>query len=151
MKFLNQQHLLDEKTKLLDAMRINNYQQTYPVPEFFVKHKKSNPKSFYIQVLGVRGAGKSTFVNRLMKLMNLNKAKAKTGSEETTLETEFFDITSAMTSLPIGYEKVFLVDQPGIGGLKVKEANYLENYGPGKLSGKRFNGLIQCAGNDHRW
>ena len=132
MKIVNPEQLLKQKKQLLDVMRTKNYQQTYPIPEFLAKHKKLNPKSFYIQVLGVRGAGKSTFVNRIMKLMSLDETKAKTGSEETTLKTEFFDITSAITNLPKGYDKVFLVDQPGIGGFKITEAFYLENYGPGK-------------------
>merc|ERR1712226_1352926 len=42
ISFLNQQNLLKHKQKLLDAMRTKNYQQTYPVPAFLAKHKKSN-------------------------------------------------------------------------------------------------------------
>ena len=58
---------------------------------------------------------------------------AKTGTQETTLETTFFDITSKMDSLPDRYQRVFIADQPGIGGLQVTEADYLAKYGPGNL------------------
>ena len=47
--------------------------------------------------------------------------------------TAFYDITDKIKNKPPRYEKVFLCDQPGIGGLKIMEAGYLANYGPGTL------------------
>ena len=58
-------------------------------------------------------------------------ALAKTGTVETTLSTSFYDITSKIENKH-GYKNVFLVDQPGIGGLHVTEADYLADFGPGK-------------------
>ena len=60
-------------------------------------------------------------------------AKANTGAQETTLETHFFDVTSKIDSMPERYKNVFFCDQPGIGGLKVTEADYLAKFGPGKF------------------
>ena len=65
--------------------------------------------------------------------MNID-GDAQTGTQETTLETTFFDITSKMDSLPDRYQRVFIADQPGIGGLQVTEADYLAKYGPGNLN-----------------
>ena len=115
----------------MDQLRIVSYEETYPMPSLLKDHIESNPKSFNIQVLGVRGAGKSSFINRLLKLLQIDYHKAKTGCEETTLKTEFFDISEACV-LPEGFKKVYLVDQPGIGGYKIREAKYLQNYGPGE-------------------
>ena len=64
-----------------------------------------------------------------MKKIN---AKAQIGTEETTLNTTFFDVTSKIESMPERYNKVFLADQPGIGGLEITEADYLARFGPGK-------------------
>ena len=36
--------------------------------------------------------------------------------------------------MPDRYNKVFLVDQPGIGGLEITEADYLARFGPGKFN-----------------
>ena len=93
--------------------------------------EKENPFSFNIQVLGFRGAGKSTFINQFMKKLKLGKV-AKTGANETTKETAFFDITETIRNKPQRYGKVFICDQPGIGGLEITEAGYLNNFGPGK-------------------
>ena len=61
------------------------------------------------------------------------KAQALTGTEETTLETTFYEVTSKVESIPDRYNKVFIVDQPGIGGLEITEADYLARFGPGKF------------------
>ena len=82
---------------------------------------------------------------------------AKTGTQETTKHSEFFDITSVIRSdgLPQKYQQIILgifshlinsiakklrtflkftkVDQPGIGGLEINEEGYLEKFGPGQL------------------
>ena len=47
-----------------------------------------------------------------MKLAGL-ELKAKTGINECTTTTQFFDVTSIVKKLPPMYTKVFLVDQPG--------------------------------------
>ena len=82
---------------------------------------------------------------------------AKTGTQETTKHSEFFDITSVIRidGLPQKYHQIILgifphfinstaeklikllkftkVDQPGIGGLEINEEGYLEKFGPGQL------------------
>ena len=66
--------------------------------------------------------------------MNLCKAglpqRAKTDFNECTKVTEFFDITSKVRNKS-RYDKVFICDQPGIGGLEITEARYLQDFGPG--------------------
>ena len=116
----------------------NNYKNSFPVPEKLIEHKRNHPNSFYIQVLGARGAGKSTFVNNIMRrLINKSKIedfeykKAETGAFECTLESQFIDITRLVTNLNPPYERVFIVDQPGIGGRTILEADYLRKFGPG--------------------
>ena len=51
--------------------------------------------------------------------------QAKTGTEETTKRTEFFEITNKIRQKLEHYDKVFVVDQPGLGGLEINEAEYL--------------------------
>ena len=121
-----------EHTKKVDEMmRIiekKNYESFYPMPQSLKDHYKAYPTSFNIQVLGCRGAGKSTFINKFMTKAKLGKV-AKTGSNETTTETAFYEITNKVENKP---DNVFICDQPGIGGLKITEAGYLNDYGPGK-------------------
>lgn len=50
-----------------------NYEATYPIPNPLKNHRKHNRKAFYIQILGCRGAGKSTFLNRLFNLTGIRK------------------------------------------------------------------------------
>ena len=94
-----------------------------------------------------------------MKQAGLNQS-AKVGINECTTETQFFNVTSIIKTLPSKYKEVFLVDQPGeaskkiriykilgIGGLKITEAGYLAKFGPGHfnytllLGEKGFNDL----------
>ena len=119
---------LDEMLKIVEK---KNYESHYPMPEVLRIHQEENPSSFNIQILGCRGAGKSTFINQFMKKLKFGKV-AKTGANETTKETAFFDITEKIHDKPQRYGKVFICDQPGIGGLEVTEAGYLNNFGPGK-------------------
>ena len=60
----------------------------------------------------VRGAGKSSLINKLFKLGGLQPV-AKTGDNECTTETQFYDATSLVKKLPKAYTHVFIVDQPG--------------------------------------
>ena len=108
-----------------------NYESRYPMPEVLRLHLEENPRSFNIQVLGCRGAGKSTFINQFMIKLKFGKV-AKTGVNETTKETAFFDITEKIKDKPQRYGKVFICDQPGIGGFETTETGYLNNFGPGK-------------------
>ena len=48
--------------------REKSYARRFPMPKSLIKHHHDNPDAFRIQVLGTRGAGKSTFINKLMKL-----------------------------------------------------------------------------------
>ena len=131
--------ILTEQSKhFSNMMREQNYKISYQIPDKIKEHKENHPNSFYIQIIGTRGAGKSTFINQLLKGLQRKKGRsqkfelAKTDFCECTKETHFFDITDLMTNLPEPYNKVFLVDQPGIGGLIATEADYLLNFGPGK-------------------
>ena len=46
------------------------------------------PNTFAIQVLGSRGAGKSTFINKFLRQTN-NIERAETGIEECTMKRAF--------------------------------------------------------------
>ena len=97
--------------------------------------------AIYIQFLGQRGVGKSSLLNFLLKKLGSSK-KAKVGSTETTLEMEFFDVTEEIWKIllargfagtmqafaefdPQEIRKIFLVDQPGVGGLQINRASYM--------------------------
>ena len=129
-----------EYQKSVETMRKiiekQNYESSYPMPLPLKRMKLSNPKSFFVQLLGSRGCGKSTLINNLMKKGAVPKLTyetlAKTGIYETTTITQFFDITDTVSNIPDRYNRVFLCDQPGIGGLEITEADYLANFGPGK-------------------
>ena len=124
----------EEVKEMMKVIEKKNYEAHYPMSKEMREHLDKNPKSFNIQILGCRGAGKSTFVNKFMK-----KTVAQVGVKETTLETAFFNITSKVENIPERYESVFVVDQPGIGGLKAgTEAEYLGNLSPGKFVKKKI-------------
>ena len=57
---------LENEERLLKIIEKRNYEAFHPVPEILKNHKLRNPKAFYIQILGCRGAGKSTFINHCM-------------------------------------------------------------------------------------
>ena len=40
-----------------------NYEAQFPQPNFLLTHKQKHPDSFYIQLIGARGVGKSSFAN----------------------------------------------------------------------------------------
>ena len=99
-------------------------------------------QSYNIQIIGARGAGKSKFVGKLIQHYNQQVPAnqkiplPKTGCVEQTEISQFFDITSAVDGFDKrislqGCDKVFLVDQPGLGGIKVDDKGYLRNFGPG--------------------
>ena len=52
-----------------------NYEAFHPIPEKLKTHKQENPKAFYIQILGCRGAGKSTFINHCMRKLRFKTWK----------------------------------------------------------------------------
>ena len=133
---LNQEiKLKDEEhaKKMIEMKKIiekKNYESHYPIPEKLLKHMTENKKSFNIQILGCRGAGKSTVVNKLLRRAGI-ESMAETGCNETTKKTAFYDITTEIIRKPERYDKVFLCDQPGIGGLEMTETSYLAKFGPG--------------------
>jgi len=110
-----------------------NYEAQFPEPDFLAQHKETNPDSFYIQIIGARGAGKSSFTNMIIleKFKGSLRPRAKTGTKETTTVSQFIDLTPHIKNLPSRYKKVFLVDQPGIGGQEIGSENYLQEYGIG--------------------
>ena len=70
------------------------------------------------------------FINHLLREFKIDE-RAATGEEEVTTEPRFFDLTEKVTKVP-PFKEVFILDQPGIGGQKITEANYLHKYGPGE-------------------
>ena len=128
IKLKDEEHA--KKMKMKKIIEKKNYESHYPIPEKLLKHMTENKKSFNIQILGCRGAGKSTVVNKLLRRAGI-ESMAETGCNETTKKTAFYDITSEITRKPERYDKVFLCDQPGIGGLEMTEISYLAKFGPG--------------------
>ena len=66
----NLQEKLEEKSKELEEEIRNHrdkYIESHPIPKFLEDHQRDNPNTFYIQVIGARGSGKSTFMNRIFK------------------------------------------------------------------------------------
>ena len=122
------------RNEMIDSLNVINYKNTFATSRMLTEQSKDYPESFYIQVLGNRGAGKSTFINKiLLKLKGKgNFEPAKTGDTETTLKTDFYDISGEVKNMHQKCKRVFLVDQPGIGGQEVHEADYLERFSPGK-------------------
>ena len=57
----------------LNIINKKNYEEKYPKPAFLKNHEQENPNSFYLQVLGCRGAGKSTFINRIFRATGLRR------------------------------------------------------------------------------
>lgn len=141
------QRKMDEKQKeIIKITERRQYEQTYPIPDTsdcnLQSQRKKYPNSFFFQIIGTRGVGKSTLINTL-----LGENLAQTGEEETTLQTSFYDVTHLMKIKPRRYNRIFIVDQPGIGGLKITEACYYNRFGVGHfnytfvLSDKGFNEL----------
>ena len=130
MELKEQEHAAKVEEMMM-IIEKKNYESHYPIPEALERHLNENENSFNIQILGCRGAGKSTFVNKFMLKAGMGKVAA-TGTNETTKVTAFYDITSKIVQKPDRYDKVFICDQPGIGGLEVTEASYLKEFGPGK-------------------
>ena len=75
MEKTNQQirNLEKQQENYLKIIQKKNYEATYPKPSFLANHQNQNPRSFYIQILGCRGAGKSTFLNRFFLSSGLRK------------------------------------------------------------------------------
>ena len=57
-----------QKQEVQKILAKKNYEDHYPMPSKLKDHIKNYPNAFRIQVLGARGAGKSTFINKFMKL-----------------------------------------------------------------------------------
>ena len=71
LKIQKQMHLESRRNKkneerLMKIIVKKNYEAFHPIPEKLRTHKQENPNAFYIQILGCRGAGKSTFINHFM-------------------------------------------------------------------------------------
>ena len=124
MKMKDKEHAKKIK-EMMKIVEKKNYEYHFPIPEHLKQHIDENKNSFNIQILGHLGAGKSTFVNQFMKKAGLNTFA------ESTQKTTFYEITEKITNIPNRYSKVFICDQPGIGGLEITEAGYLNKFGPG--------------------
>merc|ERR1711972_823632 len=93
--------------------------------------KKKHPNAVFIQVLGSSGAGKSTLMNTLVAGPDAVDEDDfveifKTDVVECTVESQFYDVTDKLKT----NKKVFLVDQPGIGGQKVSAQGYMQKFSP---------------------
>lgn len=120
---------VDEKKKMKKDIEKNCYESRFPIPER-LRRFSEKPASFNIQVLGARGAGKSTLVNMLLKSAGIDRDLwAERG--EATHDTDFYDISDKVTVKPERYGRVFLCDQPGMSGLEVNYADYLTRFGSG--------------------
>jgi len=110
----------------------HNYRMDFPMAECLRLKKNTNPSAIFIQVLGNTGVGKSSLFNSILGLEEEDEV-FKSGATETTVETDFYDITNVVKSLCPGQEipKVFLCDQPGIGGIKISAQSYFETFTPG--------------------
>ena len=67
------QDLEKNQEDYLKIIEKKNYESTFPKPSFLIEHQVQNQKAFYIQILGCRGAGKSTFLNRIFQATGLRK------------------------------------------------------------------------------
>ena len=67
------QDLEKNQENYLKIIEKKNYESTFPKPSLLADHQNQNPKTFYIQILGCRGAGKSTFLNRFFQKTGLRK------------------------------------------------------------------------------
>ena len=65
MNYESQRNKKNEE-RLMKIIAKKNYEAFHSIPEKLKNHKLENPNSFYIQILGCRGAGKSTFINHCM-------------------------------------------------------------------------------------
>ena len=71
MNYESQRNKKNEE-RLMKIIAKKNYEAFHSIPEKLKNHKLENPKAFYIQILGCRGAGKSTFINNCMIKSRLN-------------------------------------------------------------------------------
>ena len=69
----NKNSILKMSENYLKIIEKKNYEVTYPKPTFLKDHQQLNPEAFYIQILGCRGVGKSTFLNRFFQLTGLRE------------------------------------------------------------------------------
>ena len=67
------ENLEKNQENFLKIIEKKNYESTFPKPSVLSDHQIQNPKAFYIQILGCRGAGKSTFLNRFFQKTGLRK------------------------------------------------------------------------------
>ena len=70
---IKEKNLKEQQEKYVKIINKQNYEDKYQKPTFLKNHQDDNPESLYIQVLGCRGAGKSTFINRFFRATGLRK------------------------------------------------------------------------------
>jgi len=147
-KTMNEAQIASLQSALLKNLATINYHERFPKSSSLTLHQQDFSHSFNVQFLGARGAGKSSLINKLRKILKVNQlngveytkdgkthidSKAETGHSEKTMETGFFDVSSAFETEieQTIIDNVFFVDQPGIGGYKINRAGYLAKFGPG--------------------
>lgn len=66
-------NLKDKNTELEEQIKAEQekYIRKHPIPEDLKNHLKKHPNSFNIQIIGSRGVGKSSFINRFFKYAEL--------------------------------------------------------------------------------
>jgi len=130
----------------------HNYKIQFPMCQELAAMKQQYHNAIFIQVLGDTGVGKSTLLNRILGLNRKNEI-FKTGKTETTVVTQFYDVSGkiielvqqlknsgsvvagscfdVLGKLDSNMPKVFLCDQPGIGGVKISAQTFFKKFTPG--------------------
>ena len=112
-----------------EQARQYSYSVHFPASQALQFHLQQNPKAFNIQIIGARGTGKSTLINYFIReRFGIHTVSlAKTSVVECTKETTFYNVSSAFRKeleRSDTFNKVFLADQPGIGGTEIKRNDF---------------------------
>ena len=118
------QDLHKKGKELLNKLREiagQNSTQTYPKPDFL----KSEKKTLDWAIIGERGLGKSTIINRLIGLKATDVGAAKVGETECTLTPNAYKVTSLPEKIR---DQIRFWDMPGL-SLTFKKETYVRDFG----------------------